>query len=113
MSHFGLDDKDLSAAFPRLQPPAGFAERLLARIPEDRSGWWHRLFTPGRSWIPAAAAALIALACTGAWEYQRAERQRLEGERARAELVYALELTSAKLHAAKVKLLRTTGRGNI
>jgi hypothetical protein len=59
--------------------------------------------------MPAAAAVLITVLGAGSWEYSRARQQRIEAERAKAELIQALEVTSAKLQATQARLLRTTG----
>jgi hypothetical protein len=56
--------------------------------------------------LAAAAAAMIAVLGGGAYEYQKAERIRREGERARAELVFALEVASEKLQHTKAKVLK-------
>jgi hypothetical protein len=95
-------DKELKSALARREPPAGFADRVLARVPAGRRRWSH-------SWLAAAAAALIAIVGGGAYEHQRTEQIRREGERARAELVFALELASEKLHYTRIKVLKTPG----
>lgn len=98
-------DEELRSALTRREPPEGFTDRLMTRIPDGhprRSGF-------PRSWMPAAAAVLIAVLGAGSWEYSRAREQRLEGERAKAELIYALQVTSTTLQATRAKLLRQTG----
>ena len=93
-------ENELKSTFERRQPPAGFADRVMARVPPSRKrGWSH-------SWLAAAAAAMIAVLGGGAYEYQKAERIRREGERARAELVFALEVASEKLQHTKAKVLK-------
>jgi hypothetical protein len=97
-------EDELRNALARREPPAGFADRVMERIPDRRR--------PGRfsrQWMSAAAAALIAVLGAGSWEYTKARSHRLEAERARAELIQALELTSARLQATRVKLLEKTG----
>ena len=100
MNH--LED-ELRQAFARVEPPPGFADRIMARVPARRSTWIPR------NWMAAAAAALIAVVGAGSWEYQRAREQRIAAERAKAELIFALELTSSKLQATRSKVLRHTG----
>jgi hypothetical protein len=98
-------DDELRSALSRREPPDGFAERVMARLPgaKRRHNWLPR------SWMPAAAAVLIAVFGTGSWEYTRVRQERLEAERAKAELIEALELTSVKLQATRTKLLEKTG----
>ncbi len=97
-------EDELKAALARREPPAGFADRVMERILAGRP----RRSSIPHSWMAAAAALLIAMLGGGAYEYQRAERIRLQGERAKAELVFALELASQKLHTAKSKVLKVS-----
>jgi hypothetical protein len=103
-------EHDLRRALERREPPAGFAERVAAKLPERRS--WLSLLWPLRrgafstSWMPATAGLLIAAVGAGTWEHGRAVERRREAEEAKAQLVYALELTSAQLQSARLKLLR-------
>ena len=99
----GFED-ELRSALARREPPDGFAGRVMDRLPNQRHGPAFR--TP---WRAAAAAVGIAMLGGGAYEYQRAEKLRREGERARSELVFALELTSARLQATKAKVLKVSG----
>lgn len=97
-----LED-ELRSALRRRNAPAGFADRVVAGIPSPSRGWRH-------SWMAVAAAGLIAiLGGGGVYEYRRSERVRLEGERAKAELVFALELTAQKLQHTKAKVLKVSG----
>lgn len=101
MNHF---DDELRRALARVEPPAGFADRVMDRIPRTRRATW----LP-RSWMAAAAAGLIAVIGAGSWEYHRAREQRATAEQAKAELIFALKVTSAKLQATRSKVLRHTG----
>ena len=95
-------ENELKSAMGRREAPAGFTDRVMARIPPPkRRAWSH-------SWFAAAAAALIAIFGSGAYEYQKAERMRREGERAKAELVMALEIASEKLQHTRVKVLKSS-----
>ena len=96
-------EHELREALKRVEPPAGFADRVMARVPAQRSTWLPR------NWRAAAAAVLVAVVGAGSWEYQRAREQRLVAEQAKAELIFALELTSSTLQATRSKLLRHTG----
>ena len=95
-------ENELKSAMERREPPEGFADRVMARIPpRKRRAWSH-------SWFAAAAAALIAIAGPAAYEHQKAERLRREGERAKAELVMALEIASEKLQHTRAKVLKNS-----
>lgn len=96
-----LED-ELRSTFARREPPDGFADRVMAAVPRARKRVW------AHSWMAAAAAALISILGAGAYEYQRTERMRKEGERAKAELVFALELASAKLQHTKARVLKNS-----
>lgn len=96
-------EHELRDALKRVDPPPGFADRVMARVPARDST------RQPRTWMAAAAAVLIAVAGAGSWEYQRAREQRIEAEQAKAELIFALELTSSKLQSTRSKLLRHTG----
>src|SRR5262245_37143099 len=89
----------LKSVLKRREPPAGFAERVMSRLPAAPKRRW------SHSWMATAAAALISILGVGAYEYQRSERVRQQGERAKAELVFALELASEKLQHTRAKVL--------
>lgn len=94
-------EKDLERLLRRERPPAGFAARVMQRIdsegddrrgrlaPTMRNGWWRAL-----------AAALLLAIVGGGWIAHHEQEQR-EGERARAQVLLALQITSAKMHAAR------------
>jgi len=91
-------ENELRRALRRQQPPSGFADRVMARIPNHRPRpIWHR------QWLAAAAAACIAVIGSGAWEQHR---RQVEGERAKQELIYALTVASESLQTTKHILTR-------
>ena len=95
-------EDELRQALRRVEPPPGFADRVMARVPSRKKAW-------PRNWMAAAAAILVAVLGAGSWEYQRGRDQRIAAEQAKAELIFALELTSSKLQATRSKVLRHTG----
>jgi hypothetical protein len=103
MSHF---EDDLRDALRRREPPGGFVDRVMARVPQKRRSWWS---LPSLRWVPALAMLLVVLVVAGTVQQRRAERERQEGERAKQELMFALEVTSKQLEATKEKLLRVGG----
>jgi hypothetical protein len=77
----------------RREPPAGFAERVLARLPEKKPAQ-HR-------WKPLLAlAASLAVATVGVAAGYRYHQAR----EAKQQLLLALEITAAKLEMAQAKV---------
>lgn len=94
-------EDDLKHALRRQEPPAGFAERVMDRLPSSppvavpaRRNWWR-----GREWAVAASVTLLTLG--GTYELHRAEQRKAEAMQAQKELAYALEVTSSKLTLTK------------
>lgn len=62
----------------------------------------------------AAMAAVVLLAVGLAlWQQHRIEQERREGEAARAQLIEALRVTSAKLNHVRTKVREVTGDGSL
>lgn len=79
--------------------PAGFADRVMARsAPQPRRA--PLSWRPVWSWT--AVAAVLALMAAGGVEHDR--QQRIEGERARAQVLLALRITGATLHDVQQKI---------
>jgi hypothetical protein len=94
-------EQELKKALRRVEPPAGFAEGVLARVakeegreaqPLPRYEW----FGIGLRWAVTCALCLV-LAISGI-VYHR-ERQK-QGEEAKEQLMLALRITSSKLQIA-------------
>ena len=85
-------EEELREVLARVEPPGGFAERVLARAARTGARPWYMRY---------GAAAAIAAVCCGlaATGYQR----HLEQERAR-KLVFALTLTAQKLAGIQHRL---------
>jgi hypothetical protein len=91
-------DDDLRHALTRKGPPEGFAERVLARSRRLDKGR-----RPGVDWLwPAVAAAMVVIAA-GSAVYERQAR-RVEGERAKADVLLALRVTGEKLRSAQIQV---------
>jgi hypothetical protein len=88
----------LREALRRKEPPEGFADRVMDRIPSGRprAGW-------RRNWMAIAAAACLAV--VGGTGYEQ-HRRYAEGERAKQELIYALTVASGSLQMTKDILTR-------
>jgi len=92
----------LRQSLRRVDPPAEFVEHVLRRVQdasvERRSPV---LFSRPPVWLAAAVLAGLALSA-GLW--QRERRIRAEGERAKAQLLQALEISSSKLNGVLRKV---------
>jgi len=105
-----LDDA-LKAVLQKSDPPQGFVDRVMARIeaeghlPEQQTAE----VVPSRNrWSRGlAAAAAFATLVIGAGMYQLHERQseRIEGLRARQEVLLAISIASEKTNAAREAVL--------
>jgi hypothetical protein len=91
-------EEQLRAALQRKDPPEGFADRVLLRVQRKRR-WGSQ---PPRRWL--AAAALLFITSGSLFYWRREQRIQAEGERARAELVQALQISSEKLNLALKRL---------
>ena len=96
-------EEQLRRALQRVEPPPGFAERVLERASgqAEAQGWWRRLIevfrAPRRRWAAAAVAGLVVLAGIG---YERQMRRR-QGELAREQVLEALEITAEQFQIAR------------
>jgi hypothetical protein len=97
-NHTPIDDfeQHLRDQLAPRSAPAGFADRVMARVkvrpapqPRRRFFFWRPV------WNWAAVAAVIALMAAGGIEHDR--QQRIEGERARAQVLLALRITGTTL----------------
>ena len=87
----------------RLQPcaaPQGFADRVMARVPARPARWnWARFSAPAWRW--AIAAVLVVGVVIGGLERER--QQRMQGERARDQVLLALRITGSTLREVSKK----------
>ena len=111
-----LDD-ELKNVLRRVEPPAGFADRVLRRTTIQAPARPLELVTGTRTmarrppsvWYRFAAAAALVAALGGAVEYRqlRQERtERLAGEAAKEKVVLALHIASSKLQIVQTKINR-------
>ncbi len=100
---------DLRRALRRVEPPSGFAERVLERAASGdegataaRRGTTQRLHrAPMVRWATAAALA-IAVTSGGMW--YRAEQRHAQGEAARRQVLIGLRIASDKLQSIRLKV---------
>lgn len=110
MNHF---EKQLRSAMRGCDPPAGFAERVMAQIHYDADrepqrkivswNWWLKL-----RWvaIPALAVVLVCGFWFRAYEQRQQEKEALA---ARQQVMLALRITGSKLRMAKAKVKAVEG----
>jgi hypothetical protein len=109
-------EDELKNALHRQEAPDGFADRVLARAAEQGSRqvkltWrdsWLKIFA--QPLAPAnllrwAAVAVIAVALVlGGVHYRNLQRERAQGEAAKARLLLALRIAGSKLQLAKTRV---------
>src|SRR5215203_5841765 len=96
-------DNALKEAFRRQEPPDGFADRVMARVPQQRPQRNSPSTRWKREWLAIAASACMAVLGVGAW--QQHQRQ-IQGEKAKQELMYALTVASESLQVTKQLVTR-------
>jgi hypothetical protein len=94
-----LED-ELRRRLRRVDPPEGFAERVLARAAAGRR-------RPVGTWAVPAALAACVLVSLGAFAHVQERRQALT---AKNEALLALRIAGAELRHAKAKTLHRTKR---
>ena len=101
-------EHELKNALRRQEPSADFVERVMAQLPMapgrrvEPPGWREALVSmfraPALRWASAAALCLALVISVVA--YRRYEQKRREGEMARAQVMLALRIASAKFNGA-------------
>jgi hypothetical protein len=94
MSQF---ERNLRESLRRRQPPADFAEKVLART---RNADVPRVLV---LWRPLAVAALVLLMIGGSILIREQQRQ-TEHEKAKEQLMVGLRITGSKLHAMQARI---------
>lgn len=97
-----IDDQDLRRALGRREPPAGFAERTLARIKSHRASPLNPQSKRAWQWMAAGMAASLILA-VGINEVTT-HRRDVAAKKNAEELTIALRITSEKLNDVRVRL---------
>ena len=103
-----LED-DLKAALKREEAPAGFADRVLARLDQPPQPSWRERFSvllrpPRIQWV-AIALTVSVLLPTAAVQYRRDQEK---GERAKQQLLFAMHVAGSRLHQAQKKVLESS-----
>lgn len=112
-------EQQLKRALEPKEPPAGFTRRVLARAQEQarqqvrtpaQAETWSLAAFLRPAWRTALAGALAGLMLLAAGMAYRRHQERLRGEKARAELMQALEIASSQLNQARALVLQDMRR---
>jgi hypothetical protein len=88
-------DKQLQQALARVEPPDGFLDRVMEKVPSRRSR---------RSIVYSVIAASLALLFTIGTVEQNRRVTRQRAEQTHQKLVFALDLAAEKLNQVNVRL---------
>jgi hypothetical protein len=106
-------EEELKDALRRVEPPAGFAERVLDRAGKKShsrpslADWFRALFRPRPVRWAAAFGLACLLAVIGTESYRQHQQARIQGEIAGAQARLALQIASTKLNAVLKDAART------
>lgn len=133
-------EKALRESLQRTEPAADFTERLLARIAAEeraasqavpavpaqspvkpvvveleRESWWQRFLnlfqvTPWRMATAGGLACVLLVAVFSVQRYREQQREIAEGERAKEQVMLALQIASSKLNTAQRKVQQVSER---
>lgn len=90
----------LREVLQRREPPEGFAERVIARVPHRRAMVWSMHW---RS-VAAIAAVLVLTFSAGLFEWHRQVERAQRAEAANRQLMYALRLMAKKIERVQHRL---------
>jgi hypothetical protein len=94
-----LED-ELRRALQERQPPDGFTQRVLARVPAKSQTRWFW------NWRAAVAAlSVVVVLVTAGIDYEHRRQQRLVAEDAKRKVLFAIRITQAKLQEVEDRLL--------
>jgi hypothetical protein len=95
-------DRELREHLRPRSAPAGFTDRVMARVPAERGSRSPLRFVAQPVWRWAAIAAVLAVTVLGGLEHDR--QQRIAGEHARQQVLLALRITGATLREVQQKV---------
>jgi hypothetical protein len=95
-----FEDDDLKHALRRVEPPAGFDQRVLARLDQQPSRQ-RRTAPRFTAWVTAAGLSFASLAGVAIYQHQLEQRKGME---ARDQLMLALRITGKKLDAVRTTI---------
>ena len=102
-------DDELRQALRRVDPPAGFAERVLQRVTGGGASTAESVVVPVRlvrakTMFRWAAAAALALTVTGGAWYRSELRRQAQGEEAKRQVLLSLRMAGSKLQFVQSKV---------
>ena len=106
MSEFDEFEAKLKQELRRVDAPEGFADGVLGRVADKRSG--RLLVMPRRrAWIAVAAMLLVGIVLGGwEWRQQQLRRERQEAEVARRQFEMAMQVTGRTLAEVQERIGR-------
>jgi hypothetical protein len=103
-------EEDLKKALRRVEPPAGFAERVFARASAPAPpgpSWWESIIVlfrpPNVQWVALSLFMSVMIPAAGVYRKERQERE--EGEKAKQQLMFAVKIAGNKLHHVQQRVL--------
>jgi uncharacterized protein HemX len=102
-------EEELGKALERVEPPAGFAQRVMARAAaseqtKSRTEWTWLGFVHTRGLRWAVAGALCLALGAGGVLYRLEQQRRARGEEAKQQLMLALRITADELQTAQAEV---------
>jgi|WetSurMetagenome_2_1015567.scaffolds.fasta_scaffold479925_2 hypothetical protein len=101
-------EQELKQALRRTAPPAGFTDRVMARVQSGRPAPSYR--APAR-WLTLALAASVMVATFGGLWY-REEQQRTQAETAKQQILLAMQITAKQINHVQQKVKRVSYEAN-
>lgn len=95
-------EKALRQALRPVDPPLGFADRVVRRASQQTRATG----IGGHAWLRWTTAAALVIAAGGGLWYRAEERRRLEGEEARRQVLLSLQIAGSRLRAVQMKINR-------
>ena len=100
-----FEDDDLKQALRRVDPPAGFEHRVMARLHDAGAGVRRPERRRLTAWVAAAAMSCASIAGIAVYHQEREERARQEkAMAARDQLIQALQITSRTLDTVREQI---------
>jgi len=112
-----MRDDELRDALRRVDPPAGFADRVLDKARREQPVPAKPAAAPKTLWrakadrlVKFAVAATLVIATISGGLWYRAEERRKEGEEARRQVLLSLSIAGSKLRSIEMKVNREQER---
>ncbi len=97
-------EQSIGRALRREPAPPGFADRIFARTTRRQklTAWWTGLFhSPALSWSLGMIVLIGTITGTHVWTLHR---ERIDGQHAKQQLMFALKITANKVQFAERRL---------